>query len=235
MVLTPDEDDGLRLESLPQKPLYENPAPSLNNPITNRWFAQLGRCLGFEARPAVLHFGGFTAGTIHTQYLKIINISGSAKRLHIINPTTREFKVRVEKRGVLAPGMAETLAIDFEPTEFRYHYDCIRIFTEADNLLVPIHGYSVVNDVQFPTRVDFSSCPLSETQTKVRPIYAALPRDMAMVLAPLACTPSSSPLSYTPCPFSCNVFATCCATCPLNNRSLASAATFQSSLSSRSM
>ena len=84
-----------------------------------------------------------------------------------MNTTTREFKVRVVKRGVLAPGMAETLAIDFEPTECRYHYDCIRIYTEADNLLVPIHGYPVVNDVRFPGHMDFGNHPLGETVTKV--------------------------------------------------------------------
>jgi hypothetical protein len=32
--------------------------------------------MGFEARPAVLHFGGYRVGEIHTQYLKIINVSG---------------------------------------------------------------------------------------------------------------------------------------------------------------
>ena len=147
--------------------LYERPALSLVNTVAQRSFAQLGRCLGFEARPGVMHFGGYRVGEIHTQYLKILNVSGSAKRLHVINPTTKEFKVRVEKRGVLAAGMAETLAIDFEPTEWRYHYDCIRIYTEADNLLVPIHGYPVVNQVNFPQRVDFGTCALGQARKKV--------------------------------------------------------------------
>jgi hypothetical protein len=156
-----DDDGGL-------KPLFERPSISQVNPVEQKWFAQLGRCQGFEARPAVMHFGGFQTGQIHTQYLKILNISKSAKRLHIINPTTKEFTVRVEKRGVLAPGMAETIAIDFQPTDWRYHYDCIRIYTEADNLLVPIHGYPVVNVVNFPSQIDFGQCPLKEKRRKVR-------------------------------------------------------------------
>jgi hypothetical protein len=168
MVFLEDQDEGQQPEKRLQRPLYVKPSPVLKNPLHNRLFAQLGNCLGFEARPTVMHFGGFEVGAIHTQYVKILNTSGSAKRLHILNPTTREFKVRVEKRGVLAPGMAEMLAIDFEPTECRYHYDCIRISTESGNLLVPIHGYPVVNAVRFPQRVDFGNCPLGETVTKVR-------------------------------------------------------------------
>jgi hypothetical protein len=147
--------------------LYERPPPVLNNPVTKRLFAQLGRCLGFEARPAVVHFGGFQLGSLHTQYVKIMNVSSSAKRLCIINPTTKEFRVRVEKRGIVSPGLAEVLAIDFEPTERRYHFDCIRIFTEADNLLIPIHAYPVLNKVQFPSRLDFGEVALRDTRRKV--------------------------------------------------------------------
>ena len=184
--------------------LFKREPPAPNNPVSNRWFAQLGRCMGFEARPAVVHFGGYKVrtickfllsaflfipplgdlfrfflslgvgdclrqqvGAVHTQYLKILNISGTAKRLHIVNPTTAEFKVRVEKCGVLAPGMVETLAVDFEPSEWKYHYDCIRIYTEADNLLVPIHAYPVMNEVNVPRRIDFGKCYLSETCKRV--------------------------------------------------------------------
>lgn len=167
MVLLEHQFGNDEQENRSQRPLYVKPSPYLKNPVQDRLFAQLGKCLGFEARPTVMHFGGFEVGAIHTQYLKILNISRSSKRLYILNPTTREFKVRVEKRGSLAPGVAEILAIDFEPTECRYYYDCIRIHTESENLLVPIHGYPVVNDVRFPSRVDFGNCPLGETVCKV--------------------------------------------------------------------
>ena len=66
-------DDELENRSL--QPLYARPAPTLKNPVQDRLFAQLGKCLGFEARPTVMHFGGFEVGAIHTQYLKILNIS----------------------------------------------------------------------------------------------------------------------------------------------------------------
>ena len=71
--------------------------------------------------------------------------------------------------------MADTLAIDFEPSEWRYHYDCIRIFTESDNLLVPIHAYPVVNEVTFPSRLDFGSCVLGETQTRAVRLGCSVP------------------------------------------------------------
>ena len=41
-------------------------------------------------------------GSIHTQYVKIMNVSGSAKRLSIINPTTREFRVRCRQSPLVA-------------------------------------------------------------------------------------------------------------------------------------
>ena len=73
----------------------------------------------------MVHFGGYQLHEIHTQYLRVINISSTSQRLNIINPTTPHFKVRCDKRGIVAPGMEETIAIDFIPHEWKYHYDCI--------------------------------------------------------------------------------------------------------------
>ena len=103
--------------------LYERPPVILNSTMEKRWyvislrtyhnlfyvhntlvhpgvhrFAKLGNCLSFEARPAILHFGGFRLNTIHTQRVKITNMSATAKRLQIINPTTKAFKLR-QRRG----------------------------------------------------------------------------------------------------------------------------------------
>jgi len=94
----------------------------------------------------------------------------------IVQPTTPYFKLRYEKAGVVAPGMAQKICIDFFPDECRYYYDCIRIRAEGDNeieesdssnnLLIPIHGYPVINNVIFPSRVDFGDCFVSESVTK---------------------------------------------------------------------
>ena len=126
--------------------LYERPPVILNSTMEKRWyvislrtcynlvyvhntlvhrgvhrFAKLGNCLSFEARPAILHFGGFRLNTMHTQRVKITNMSATAKRLQIINPTTKAFKLRLEKIGALAPGMSQMVEVDFEPK----HWNCL--------------------------------------------------------------------------------------------------------------
>ena len=43
----------------------------------------------------------------------MVNLSESSQRMHIINPTTPFFKIRnVQKKGVVAPGIAEEIIID---------------------------------------------------------------------------------------------------------------------------
>ncbi len=72
-----------------------------------------------------------------------------------------------KKIGVLAPGMCQTITISFTPKEYTYYYDCIRINCEGQNLLVPIHGYPIVNKIDFPKQISFGNSPLCEVATKV--------------------------------------------------------------------
>lgn len=55
----------------------------------------------------------------------------------------RRFKMRCSKKGLVAPGSSEVITVDFHPREHRYHYDCLRLHTDSENLLVPLHGYPV--------------------------------------------------------------------------------------------
>ncbi len=59
--------------------------------------------------------------------LRLLNTGSRAVRVNILNPTTPYFRVSFEKLGGIAPGMAETVTVEFTPTEARYYYDCIRI------------------------------------------------------------------------------------------------------------
>lgn len=43
----------------------------------------------------------------------------------------------------MAPGSSEVISVDFHPREHRYHYDCIRLHTDSENLLIPLHAYPV--------------------------------------------------------------------------------------------
>ena len=157
----------LQLTSAP-----ENPTSALEK--LN--YSNLGRVSFFESRPSIVHFGGYTLNRVSTQVLNVTNVGPLPKRLLIVQPTTPYFKLRYEKAGVVAPGMAQKICIDFFPDECRYFYDCIRIRAEGDsaidegdsanNLLIPIHGYPVVNSVIFPTRIDFGDCFVSESVTR---------------------------------------------------------------------
>jgi hypothetical protein len=139
------------------------------NPLEKKQYAKLGRNNAAEARPAVVHFGGFELGKRHTQIVRVVNVTPVAQRIHVLNPATPFFSARFSraKKGWLAPGMAEEIAIDFEPAEWRYYYDCVRLHTGDETLLVPIHAYPVVNEVIFPSKLDLGVCPLAETTTKV--------------------------------------------------------------------
>ena len=69
--------------------------------------------------------------------------------------------------GVLAPGMSQKVTIRFRPREYKYHYDCVRVHGDVENLLIPIHAYPVINKVDFPKLLSFGNCPLSEPAHKV--------------------------------------------------------------------
>lgn len=54
--------------------------------------------------------------------------------------------MRCNKKGLVAPGSSEVITVDFHPREHRYHYDCLRLHTDSENLLVPLHAYPVSGD-----------------------------------------------------------------------------------------
>ncbi|CAK9069158.1 unnamed protein product [Durusdinium trenchii] len=146
----PDQEDPSEatLRKLGRHPLLEKET-----------FEKLQRNDVVETRPHILHFGGFQIHKEHTQLLKLVNISPSSLRVSIIGPATQWFKIRFDKKGLLAPGMSEDIMVTFEPHEWRYYYDTIKIFCGelSENLIVPIHAYPSANDVVLPRMLDFGS------------------------------------------------------------------------------
>lgn len=152
--------------SMPRNPLLEKET-----------FDQLQRNDIIETRPHVLHFGGFQIHKVHTQVLRIVNISPSSLRVSIIGPVTQWFKITFDKKGLLAPGMSEDISVTFEPHEWRYYYDSIKIFCgdQAENLIVPIHGYPSANDIVLPRIIDFGTVAIGTSRTKVIPLSCKVP------------------------------------------------------------
>lgn len=67
--------------------------------------------------------------------------------------------------------MAEELHVQFRPQEYKYFYDVIRINTQNDTLLIPIHAYPALNREGlrelFPRLIDFGTLDIGESQTYV--------------------------------------------------------------------
>jgi hypothetical protein len=119
-----------------------------------------------EVRPSIVHFRGFTPEVVHQIRLDIVNIGKTAQRFNLLPPTTKFFRIKYEKKGVVPPGMSQEVFIEFLPREERYHYDFIRIHAAEDAIMVPIHGYPALQDIPFPKMIDFGICPVAQTYRK---------------------------------------------------------------------
>lgn len=130
-----------------------------------------------EAKPKVLHFGGFRIHKEHSHVLRILNTSPSSLRVSIIAPSTQWFKISFDKKGLLAPGMSEDITVTFTPHEWRYYYDTVKVFCgdQGENLVVPIHAYPSANDIKLPRIIDFGKVPIGTQKTKSIPLSCKIP------------------------------------------------------------
>ncbi|GLD99685.1 hypothetical protein PINS_up008411 [Pythium insidiosum] len=126
------------------------------------------------AQPASVHFGGFALHDSYQQRVFVHNNSSKPLRLQYTMPSKGVFRASFagERRPIVPPGLAEELLVAFKPTAFQYYYDCIHVRCEevayASNAdaaftgacLVPLHAYPVVNQVEFPSRMDLGVVPL---------------------------------------------------------------------------
>lgn len=162
---------------LPQEKKTTLPKIDRHPLLEKEVFDQLHRNEGVEVRPHILHFGGFQIHKEHVHTLRVVNISNSSIRVSIIGPSTQWFKINFDKKGLLAPGMSEEITVRFEPHEWRYYYDTIKVFcgNQAENLIVPIHGYPSPNDITLPRIVDFGSVAMGTSRSKVIPLSCKIP------------------------------------------------------------
>ncbi|GLI65137.1 hypothetical protein VaNZ11_008595 [Volvox africanus] len=144
----------------------------------NQVYSKVGSTRVLQAEPAVLNFGGFTLGQVFSQTLLIRNVRARGTRFHILAPSTPFFKATcANKKGLLAPGMSEEVVVEFCPSHYRYYYDCIRVHSEDENLLIPIHAYPVANETLFPTRVDFGRAAVGQELVRKHTLECKVPVD----------------------------------------------------------
>ncbi|KAF7689707.1 cilia- and flagella-associated protein 221 [Silurus meridionalis] len=131
-----------------------------------------------EVEPSELHFSGFEVGKEYRKAVKIINISTKVIRIHVIPPETKYFRTEHTPMSRLVPGLAHTITVHFRPNEWRYFFDSIRIHCKGEeNLLVNVHAYPVIDDLNIPPQIDLSPVPLGQSSTYALPLRCSSPVD----------------------------------------------------------
>ncbi|XP_060070730.1 cilia- and flagella-associated protein 221-like [Ylistrum balloti] len=185
-------EKGLLIDTMQLvEPKAQQPVP--NHLLETKIYSTVAQNAMVQAKPAVVHFGGYTLHKKQVQTLSIVNASTEVIRMHIIPPQTKYFYLKYKKSERLVPGLTIECTIEFTPDEWRYYYDCIRINCPGEeNLVIPIHAYPVMSTEDFPQQFSFPPVPVGHKMTKVFPLRCDAPIDFEFNLTYIQPHPSFS-------------------------------------------
>ncbi|POM76456.1 Hypothetical protein PHPALM_6301 [Phytophthora palmivora] len=144
------------------------------------------------AQPTSIHFGGFELDRSVQQRVRVHNNSAKAVRLRYTFPTGKKgFRATfasTDRPSFVSAGLCEEIIVSFTPPAgFQYYYDCIQVQCEevaygsstnvarSGATLIPLHAYPMVNEVSFPTRMDFGVVPRNSCARKCVDITCSVP------------------------------------------------------------
>lgn len=115
---------------------------------------------------------GYEINKVNSLKIKILNKATIPQRIHVLPLESNNFSFSMNKKGLIPSGMSEEITISFKPTEYKYFYDSLRINTDTENILLPIHAYPVLDRENlrnvFPRLIDFGTILIGTTNTIVK-------------------------------------------------------------------
>lgn len=149
-----------------------------NHLLETKTFTKIGQNSMVHVKPESIHFDGFEVNEKHVKKLVILNASSDVLRMHLIPPQSKYFSIKYKKGDRMVPGLTLECTIEFQPDEWRYYYDCIRINCPGDeNLVIPIHGYPIMSTKDFPRNFTFPVTAVGKSTSHVFPLRCMAPID----------------------------------------------------------